>query len=451
MEYTKIGRVRPAHVGTWSSGVAYTALEMVNDSEGKLTYIARKDVPAGTMLTNTNYWAVVLDVSEVVDAAKDATNTLNNIVDEKANSLVVKTSDNPTVIYPDDNSAIKPVLRFGPGMAGSGTPSRSNIRKMYGHKGAVVSCSKTNLANTTFAHGTRALNGTLSLYNEGSTEQCIAYADLVPVAPRMTLYAASENMSFVQVRYYFYNSKKELIMTDIGNPTTGIVVPDYAAYFALQKSEYADYADYIGDKIIVSNEPISSFEAYEGKVASVSFDNTIYGGVVDWNAKTLVINRGYLELTGDEIDGMTSASGGTADVVAWIVGDYQSKISGGDFQIGECSHFKNTGAKDIDTIRFGAPTGLHTIYFYLSSSDFATVDAFRQYAANLYANGNPIQISYPLLNPITVSLNVDQLIALSGSNKVCASSESVEIEYNKSISKAFEEVLAELATLKASI
>lgn len=73
MAYTKLGRIRPVHRGTWSASTAYTVLEMVRSGDGRTTYIALKDVPAGIALTNAAYWATVLDASDVIDEAETAT------------------------------------------------------------------------------------------------------------------------------------------------------------------------------------------------------------------------------------------------------------------------------------------------------------------------------------------------------------------------------------------
>ena len=55
-EYTKIGRIRPDYADTWDASRSYTALEMVKSADSYHAYIAKQDVPAGTPLTNADYW-----------------------------------------------------------------------------------------------------------------------------------------------------------------------------------------------------------------------------------------------------------------------------------------------------------------------------------------------------------------------------------------------------------
>lgn len=90
--YTKIGRIRPNYTGAWDSTVNYTALEMVKNEAGTASYIAKKDVPAGTPLTDEAYWAMVLDVSDVIAESVAATERANAAA-ENANSLGLKMID----------------------------------------------------------------------------------------------------------------------------------------------------------------------------------------------------------------------------------------------------------------------------------------------------------------------------------------------------------------------
>lgn len=60
MAYTLIGKIRPTHRGTWSAAAAYTTLDIVRSADGYSAYIALRDVPAGTALTNTVYWELLV-------------------------------------------------------------------------------------------------------------------------------------------------------------------------------------------------------------------------------------------------------------------------------------------------------------------------------------------------------------------------------------------------------
>ena len=60
-------RVVPRHAGIWNSARAYEPLEIVLEEATGDSYISRKDVPAGTALTQTEYWAMCQRFSEQMD------------------------------------------------------------------------------------------------------------------------------------------------------------------------------------------------------------------------------------------------------------------------------------------------------------------------------------------------------------------------------------------------
>lgn len=169
------------------------------------------------------------------------------------------------------------------------------------------------------------------------------------------------------------------------------------------------------------------------------FDEPAYGGTVDWNARTVTIDKAMIELSGADVNGSGTASGGTADVVVWITGTYQGLMANGDGMDGYCSHFVNEGAtKNINTIRFGANT--QTIYFYLSSSDFADAAAFRTFVNTQAALGTPVTVVFPLKNPITVPLHAETMLGYAGLNTLSVEAEAMTVAYNKSLARAFAEV-----------
>lgn len=69
MAYTVIGRIRPRPMGVWSAEAAYEALDVVMHPDGAKAYMAVRDVPAGTPLTNTEYWQVHTDLTEQTETA----------------------------------------------------------------------------------------------------------------------------------------------------------------------------------------------------------------------------------------------------------------------------------------------------------------------------------------------------------------------------------------------
>ncbi|MBQ1937436.1 MAG: hypothetical protein II364_00545, partial [Bacteroidales bacterium] len=62
-----------------------------------------------------------------LEAAENAADRINAVMDVKANALAASATGNPVQIYPDEHSVIKPVLTLLPIQSGSGDPSPDNF------------------------------------------------------------------------------------------------------------------------------------------------------------------------------------------------------------------------------------------------------------------------------------------------------------------------------------
>ncbi|MCC8102129.1 MAG: hypothetical protein LIP11_07665 [Clostridiales bacterium] len=62
------GRIVPRHDGEWDSTKEYERLTIVLNPDDGVSYIARKSVPAGTELSDTEYWAVCSQFSGQLDS-----------------------------------------------------------------------------------------------------------------------------------------------------------------------------------------------------------------------------------------------------------------------------------------------------------------------------------------------------------------------------------------------
>lgn len=90
-------RYVPRFLGTWNNTTQYEALDVVDNGSGT-SYIARKTVPAGTPLNDTDFWFVygassgaILNLQTRMDAAENEIIELNN------------ESENGTIIFAGDS------------------------------------------------------------------------------------------------------------------------------------------------------------------------------------------------------------------------------------------------------------------------------------------------------------------------------------------------------------
>lgn len=80
-QYKDLGKVCLTTGGTWSSSQTYEILTLVYDDVNNASYISKKDVPAGTLLSNKSYWQLIVDGS-------NATIELDNKLDSQSTNPV---------------------------------------------------------------------------------------------------------------------------------------------------------------------------------------------------------------------------------------------------------------------------------------------------------------------------------------------------------------------------
>lgn len=88
---TLIGRVGMVVKGAWDSSVAYDTMDVVTYSNS--TYIAKQALPAGTLPTNTTYWQLALDASQLQPKVPGMGLSENNYTDA-AKGIVDSTPTN---------------------------------------------------------------------------------------------------------------------------------------------------------------------------------------------------------------------------------------------------------------------------------------------------------------------------------------------------------------------
>lgn len=449
MAYTKLGRIRPVYSGEWSSGRAYTALEMVKTPDGGLSYIAQKDVPAGTPLTNGEYWAVVLDVREVLEAAKNASDRVDAVMDVKANALSATAAGNPVQFSPDEHSIIKPVLTLLPVQSGSGDPSPENIRPITGWTGAELGRAGKNLwsgdisaksatAVYTFQDGTATFSR-----DYGRVQGFILSKEKF----RKGTYCISFDYSHEGVCDLELRISDEPFADDLSKSTkidTWYSSENVRYTFTLEKDSFIGFVtNASGVNITLANMQLefgsipTAFEPYQGDTFTLNFGQTIYGGTLDWNKGEMVVNTGFAAFDGSEnwvvftyADGRQSFYTSGSNALPGIMpGTYI-------YVPGICSWSPSVDGYITDILRTDVDSAAIEIKpDVLSKWGIGDLDTFK---ARLAANH--MQIAYKLANPITIRLTPQQITALAGVNTVYGDADEITVHYNKSLNAAFEEL-----------
>lgn len=189
MAVTNLGNIAIVPDGQWSSTKTYTRNRLVYHTNGN-SYVARKDVPAGTAITNVEYWQLSgsrgVD-GDVTTAAMDAAieyavaqseNALQNQIDGINSGIVGHTSR--IVNLEEDLAPIKSVL----GAPTTAAQARTNLGVTPANIGA---------APTTHTHAASDITTVIPVTGGGSGASTAAGAIAnFEYATHMVIYSATE-------------------------------------------------------------------------------------------------------------------------------------------------------------------------------------------------------------------------------------------------------------------
>lgn len=446
MAYTEIGRVRPRPLGTHSASQAYEVMDMVMAADGSKAYIATQAVPAGTALTNTAYWAPVVDVSAAVakadaaaDKAGDAADATNgaiaSLVDYQAEMLTRVRGETATQsgalvqIAPDAGSLLRVVSKLEPIQSGTGDPSPSNVRPISGRTGVKLARGGKNLlkiaANNAEIDGvTFTVNADGSVTASGTTTKNIVFLNLNYV---------NLSTSFLPPGNYVLTGGKSntrlqlivndlLLVTDSGNGASAVIPDGVENSWVRVEIEVAGTT--VNETVYPMVRPASvtdgTFEVYKGDTYTADFGQTVYGGTLDWTTGVLISDMALVTLDGSDDEGWAVYTGSSGIKTFYNNNAYPLSgiVMGIERYIpGVCSWAPSTENGYLNGI-------------YRTSNDAAQIEIVQ---ATIVAWGitpgdlaafksmlaaNPMQIAYKLATPTVIQLTPQLITALAGTNTV---------------------------------
>ena len=437
------GKVRMTPKGVYDSTVSYKILDLVSDEGHTQYYIAKQDVPAGTLLTNTTYWDPIMDVSDIPDQIEDIESDVTDLKSEivtKAGMIYVDASgDLVSISDGADDGAVKALtVGIEPVQSGSGDPSPDNVRPITGRTGASVRVTGANLwGGTALASDLVAISSA----TPGSDD----YGSYV----RLAASYASKKILFSKFKP---NTVYTIILTLKKSNTSGLtnliirytdgtsqniarngreadVVETFAFTTTAGKSiDYIGGGNQSGNTYLYYDEcgvfegvlTAEDYVAYVGTTYPVSWETEageIYGGTLDVLTGTLTVDK--VKKTVLSVNSTENRYGvvnlGAYDSVfpsarSNTYCNLLKKHTGAASQITNYSYtIYNSSARNrsIMAIRFGN-----------------TESAFEDYNATLSAlndAGTPLEVVYQLTEPLaTYQLTPQEITTLLGLNNIWA-------------------------------
>lgn len=420
--YTKVGRIRPDYADVWDSARSYTALQIVKSADNYQAYIARKDVPAGTSLTDADYWGVVLDVSDVIAESVAATNAANaareNIQSDLAavrnnkGDAIVCTAEGEVIALTDSSDMPLRGLRIFGKTTQDGTPTPENPVPLVsvGDKGSVgVSVCGKNLANAEITSNGAIVRADVNLV-AGETYT------LSVSKPPIGLYFTDINNT--EINYALNYNQNSLTYT-----------PEKTGRY-LVRAYYADNSGDMGCGLMLERGSVATeYEPYKpAQTLTTQTPNGLLGievkdgGYADengqqWNSDEIDYERVvYAKRVNSVVfDGTETwyyiAHNATyyllhVPVEAAIVPD-------GERAYGLCTHATHANGKSVNSLIENDFVVNASIYFNIhqGGNTYTSAEEWKDYLAAQYAAGTPVIVQYILATPTETPLTAEEIAA----------------------------------------
>lgn len=452
MKYTPIGRVRPIHRGAHDASTAYAALDVVRREDGFASYMAKRDVPAGTPLADGEYWGLLSDggLKAVADASCPR----------------FEETGGAAVCHPVSGYPLEVKTLIAPKQSGSGAPSPDNIRPISGWTGAKLTrCGKNLLPNNS---STQTINGvTFTVNGDGSitangtatkdTPLYLVRSDTNPefrnalLGNQITLSGCPSGGSGTtyDLRIYQY-ADAGTFLRDYGSGQTATFTNaelPFNVYILIRSG--VTVSNLVFRPQIELGSTATAYEPYQGNTYTVGFGRTVYGGTLDWNTGVLTVDRGILTMDGT--NNMVYSSSGAGRFVS-----YQLSGSIAEFDDGAavgplvCSHYATVSADALYRTEGRYLIAQNGEELWFSSTGYTNVDDFKAYLNAQSTAGTPVQVAYKLKTPTVIQLSPVQIAALSGTNTLVSDCGDTRAAGRSDMTWVTQGILDRLAALESA-
>ena len=408
MAMTYLTKLKPEPMGEYSLSTAYGVNSLVMSEDGAAAYISVKDVPAGTPLTNTEYWKIHTDLTAVKQSAEAAAQKANAARDEMleiARNLtdMVEKSGNPVQAelvggLPFDRAA----TALSPIQSGSGDPSPSNIRPISGWTGAKLTRCGKNMMDLSQGYGYDVLKPlnvpagmsiTFSLFPTNGTSQLnerIIYED-----------GTEDNFAIIGK-----NVDNNIWYTKTTTPNKQI--KEYSLYNTESSNNRT-----ISKGMIEYGSTATAYEPYQGNTYTAEFGQTVYGGTLDWNTGVLTVDKAFVEYDGSADENWRTQVTVTSGyrIFRILPGDAEPNTGASNVAYAVSNMYKAVSPNGAYLKTTGICVNQNELMIYDADRATLTVDGWKAWLSE-----HPVQIVYKLATPTTIQLTPQEIKQLQGVN-----------------------------------
>lgn len=411
--------------GTWS-GNTYTILScdftVLTDNSNNVTGIKINNAPSGnhanfylsneitlnencTLSGGVGTATVKLRVySGQTVAAEDAGQGASITAGTYTNTRIIVNEN-----YNPNNMIIYPMIRLATVTDPTFAPY-SNICPISGYDGAEYTRTGVNVWDEQWEVG--------GYYNVNGVwiEQIdiLSSKNFISVIPNTNYYVKSpENIGLAIT---FWTKDQTFIERRSGQQNSIVTTPSNCFYIAFNMA-YTYGTTYNNDISINYPSTITTYAPYQAQSVTLTFDNTIYSGVIDWCAGVVTVDKAMVDL------GDMSWNYRTQAPQFYVIYDTITnapKIPPANVKANAiCSNYKVVARDDSTNFTFCIATNGN---FFVYNDNYTDASTFKTAM-------DGAQLLYELSTPITYQLTATQLTTLAGYNTIYTDIGNISLEY----------------------
>ena len=382
-----------------------TTQSQSDNSVGQYTDEAKTAIQ--TMLDVPSNADIPTQVSQLTNDAgylTDDTDKADVIVDIASGSIA-SFSDGA-----DDLPVQDLVVQIEPVQAGSGDPSPDNVRAITGWIGVKVTRTGKNLLNPLYR--TNLPNNIRYYYGTGNATKLKKGTYTLSISQQVNGIYVNQYASTLLVKY-----NTTFITFTLDSETDGIA-------FDFYKSNGIDQN--VTCQLELSSTA-TAYEPYQGETYDIQFPTeagTVYGGSLDVTTGALTVDRAWYAFNGTESQWIKSSTYRGSFYRSWSTMPSGIGINRGTFICSHAGYISN-----LSEYAYGKCVSDSALNLWVIQDTDATIDDFKAFLAEQYANGTPVTVCYTLATPQTYQLNITEIRTLLGQNNIWADTGDTTVTY----------------------
>lgn len=371
------------------------------------------------------------------------------IMDNFAEGLSV--SGNPVSCNPIPNYPLHIITNIEPKQSGSGEASPNNIRPISGMGEVNVTRCGRNLA--------KIIDKEVEVYNGITWSSSNGAVTATGTATDLSVF--NYYVSLPAGDYIFTgcpsggNMDTGYFIRIIGNELTLLNDDGKGGLFSLETPTEITIRMVVRSGNTVNNvvfKPMvriatdtdTTYEPYNGNTFTMYLGENYYGGSIDWNRGELIVNKYYMEFSGDNEgwEHFDTAQGKLKRL--WVSPAPVGVVNEAGLI---CSHYAPTGFSIRTDKSVYASMG-H--YIDIIDNDYVadTWDAYLQAQATA---GTPVSVCYELAEPYTIELTAQEISAIKDTNTLYTDADNLQVIGRVDTMKQLSELAARVAALETAL